>query len=218
MSYGTPGGWFRLLPERRRVPRGVVANIKGPPMLSRTSISALAFVLASAGSAAAFPATATTDLNVRAGPGTGYSVIDTLQAGDTVEVTGTRGSWYQLASGGWASGSYLDSQGSAAADPYEPGYTVVETYGPPAFYVGVDPYYWDDAGFYWYWRDGRRHRVSHDDWRGRDYRDFRFTDARHRSDFERRIGGFEGRASSVEPPRRWEGGSGERRIVPRILD
>lgn len=153
-------------------------------MMSRkTTVSAAALLLASAGTAAAFPATATTDLNVRSGPGTGYSVVDQLETGQTVEVTGQRGSWYQIEGQGWASGNYLDAQGGRSAVIIDRGYD----YGPTAFYYGNDPYYWDDAGFYFYVREGRRHRVGWDWFRDRDYRrDFRWSDNRRRGDFERR--------------------------------
>ena len=202
-------------------------------MLSRTSISALALVLASAGTAAAFPATATSDVNVRSGPGVNFSVIDQLRAGDSVEVTNSDRGWYQLASGGWTSGNYLDAgadggtvvEGSAAVEGYEPGYAAVETYpseyGSPVFYVDADPYFWDEAGFYFSLRDGEPRRVSDDFWRERDYRDVRWTDARYRVDFERRMSGYEGRASSYgPPPTDWERArdEDEDRLVPRIFD
>jgi uncharacterized protein YraI len=175
-------------------------------MISRTSsISALALLVASAGAAAAFPATVTTDLNVRSGPGTGYSIVDQLQAGDTVEVVESSGSWYQLADGGWASASYLDADGSAAVVDTYPSY-----YGTPAFYYGSDPFFWDDGGYYWYWRAGRRHRVDHDWWRGRNDRGFRWSNDNFRRDFERRR-----RSADVsvgnDGPRRNFGSEGPRR-------
>lgn len=152
-------------------------------MISRkTTISAAALLLASAGAAAAFPATATTDLNLRSGPGTGYSVVDQLQAGDTVEVVSTRGSWYQTAEGGWASGNYLEASGGQS--------TYIESggYGPVAFYYDDSPYYYDNAGFYFYIDGGRRHRVDHGWFRGRDHNNFRWSNAKHRHHFEQRIG------------------------------
>jgi uncharacterized protein YraI len=186
-------------------------------MISRfSSISAAALLLASAGAAAAFPATVTTDLNVRSGPGTGYSVVDNLQAGDTVEVVQSSGSWFQLAEGGWASANFLDADGSAAVDQSyaDPGYAVVDSYpsyyGSPAFYYGSDPFFWDDGGYYWYWRGGSRHRVSHDWWRGRDHRDFRWSNDNYRRDWQRRIGG--GNASiGNDGPRRNFGNDGQPR-------
>lgn len=159
-------------------------------MISRkATVSAAALLLASAGAAAAFPATSTTSLNVRSGPGTGYGVVDTLQPGQTVDVIDQRGSWYQLADGGWASGNFLDAEGSAAVEVDR--YAVVDyprNYGAPLFYYGNDPFFWDDAGYYWYWREGRRHRVGWDWFDRHDRDDFRWANARYRRDFERRWG------------------------------
>jgi uncharacterized protein YraI len=147
------------------------------------ALSAAALLLASAGVAAAYPATVTTSLNVRSGPGTGYSVVDTLQPGETVEVTQTSGSWAEIAGIGWASASYLEAGGRSA-----PQRVVVESYpsyyGDPLFYYGSDPYFWDDSGYYYTWRSGRRHRVSWD-W-FHNHRDFRWTDRRHQARFEDR--------------------------------
>jgi uncharacterized protein YraI len=161
-------------------------------MISRkTTISAAALLLASAGAASAFPATATTDLNVRSGPGTGYSIVDQLQAGDTVEIVATRGSWYQTAQGGWASGNFLDAEGGQATYIDGGGYG---DYGPVAFYYDDSPYYWDDAGFYFFIDGGRRHRVGWDWFRDRDHRHLRWANARYRRDFENRRGDWERRA------------------------
>jgi uncharacterized protein YraI len=133
-------------------------------MISRKStVSAAALLLASAGAAAAFPATAVTDLNVRSGPGTGFGVVDQLQEGQTVEVTARSGGWYQIEGQGWASGNYLDAEGGGTAY-IDQGYGYGD-YGPVAFYYDDSPYYWDNAGFYFYIRDGRRHRIDRDWWR-----------------------------------------------------
>ncbi|MGQ4273268.1 SH3 domain-containing protein [Terrihabitans sp. B22-R8] len=171
---------------------------------ARFAISALALLIASAGAASAFPATATTSLNVRSGPGTNYSVVDQLQAGETVEVVSSQGSWYEISGLGWASAAYLDPRG---APPPRERVVVEEVYpsylGDPLFYYGSDPFFWDDGGYYWYWRGGRRHRVDWD-W-FRDRRDFRWTDRRHRDRFEdrwRNRGGRDGRPVIDRGPRR----------------
>ena len=134
--------------------------------IRNTTVSAFALLL-SGGAALAFPATATTDLNVRSGPGTGYAVVDQLQGGDTVEVTSSSGSWYRLASGGWASANYLDAEGSARVstyvDTYDDGY-YYDDYGPVSYYYNDYPAFYDN-GFYFYIRDGRRHRVDRSDLR-----------------------------------------------------
>lgn len=50
---------------------------------------------------------ATTALNVRSGPGTGYSKVGSLAYGQAVTVSGEANGWYQIGDGRWASGSYL---------------------------------------------------------------------------------------------------------------
>ncbi|MFC5069389.1 SH3 domain-containing protein [Flaviflagellibacter deserti] len=185
-------------------------------MSPKTAVSALALFLASAGAAAAFPATATTSLNVRSGPGTNFGVVDQLQPGDTVEVTATQGSWYQVNGSGWASANYLSGGGTAAVEqPYyeDPGYDGADI----AFYYGSDPYYWDDGGYYWYWRGGRRHRVDWDWFRDRDRNDFRWTDNRHRRDFDNRWRGDRFRGDGRQRIVRSGSGEfgGDRRIIRR---
>lgn len=142
----------------------------------KTAASVFALLIGSVTAAAAFPATSTTSLNVRSGPGTNYRVVDVLQPGETVEVTSQSGGWYQLANGGWASGNYLDAGGETAV--------IIDRdydYGPVAFYYDDYPYYWDNAGFYFFIRDGHRHRVGHDWWR-RHRHDVRWHHRWHRRD------------------------------------
>ncbi|MHA6690007.1 SH3 domain-containing protein [Devosia sp. A449] len=73
-------------------------------------LAALA-LLATSAAAFAAPAVATGNVNVRSGPGTHYSAIDTLRRGERVDVQQCRGSWcYVVKSGpdGWVSANYLD--------------------------------------------------------------------------------------------------------------
>lgn len=113
-----------------------------------------AFLLLSAGAAAAYPATVTGNLNMRSGPGTGYRVLDVLPPGTVVDVRGCTGSWCDIGTG-WVSASYLARGGYAPP-------AVVTTRPTVSFYIGSDPYYWDDDGYYWYYRSGRRYRVDND--------------------------------------------------------
>ena len=88
--------------------------------------------------AAAFAASAyaTTTLNVRSGPGTGYGVVDVLRRGEAVDVDYCRGSWCRVVKSGpdgWVSASYL------ARDRYD------------------DDYYEDDDSFF-IERPGRYYR------------------------------------------------------------
>jgi len=73
--------------------------------------AALIATLLSTGGALAVEASATTTLNVRAGPGATYGVVDTLDPGEVVEVgeCATNGWCYIFQSGanGWVSSSYL---------------------------------------------------------------------------------------------------------------
>ena len=58
-------------------------------------------------------------LNVRSGPSTAYSIVHVLRQGDTVEVIGESDGWYQirLKDGrvGWSSGQYLNLNSQSAA-------------------------------------------------------------------------------------------------------
>lgn len=60
----------------------------------------------------ALAATVTSSVNVRSGPGTNYAVVDTLRAGEQVDVDRCSGSWcYVEKSGpdGWVSSRYLSN-------------------------------------------------------------------------------------------------------------
>ena len=52
-------------------------------------------------------ATATSNLNVRSGPGLGHAVIDSLPRGTIVETTAASGGFRQLHTGGWVSSTFL---------------------------------------------------------------------------------------------------------------
>jgi uncharacterized protein YraI len=104
----------------------------------RNMAAATAALLASAGCALAAPAIVETDLNLRAGPGTQFSVIGVLPAGATVDVGNCTGSWCMVSfagGSGFASSSYLAMAGSGsvyAAAPstvYRDGYY----YGDPRY-------------------------------------------------------------------------------------
>lgn len=76
-------------------------------------LAALA-LMATAGSAFAAPAYATGNVNVRSGPGTGYSQVDVLRRGERVDVQQCRGSWCYVEKrgpDGWVSANYLDRGG-----------------------------------------------------------------------------------------------------------
>jgi hypothetical protein len=76
-------------------------------------LAALA-LLATTATAFAAPAYATGNVNVRSGPGTGYSRVDTLRRGEQVDVLECRGSWCFIEKrgpDGWVSANYLSRGG-----------------------------------------------------------------------------------------------------------
>jgi len=75
------------------------------------ALGALLTLGVGASAAQAAPAYASSTVNVRAGAGTGYPVVDTLRRGERVDIDYCRGSWcYVTKSGpdGWVSASYLN--------------------------------------------------------------------------------------------------------------
>lgn len=84
-------------------------------MVLKKTILAVVTLALSSGIAAA--AVATTDLNMRTGPGTGYQVIDVIPDGASVRVRGCEGSWCEVdfrGRSGFASVSYLSGGDMAA--------------------------------------------------------------------------------------------------------
>lgn len=80
-------------------------------------------VLATTAAASAAPAFATSNVNVRSGPGTGYGVVDALRRGERVDIQYCRGSWCfveKRGPDGWVSSRYLSSGGGWDDDWYEP--------------------------------------------------------------------------------------------------
>lgn len=81
-------------------------------------------MLATSAAAIAAPASATTALNIRTGPGTNFNVLDTLLAGENVEVTEcVSNGWCHIehdGPNGWVSSSYLAAPAPAPAPAPEP--------------------------------------------------------------------------------------------------
>ncbi|MET0313740.1 MAG: SH3 domain-containing protein, partial [Hansschlegelia sp.] len=164
-------------------------------------------LLASVSAAAAATATATADLNVRSGPGTGYSVIDTLPAGETVHVIGCSGPWCEISMGasgsGFANATYLDIRGGGPGPA--PSTVVIEEDAPDDISGLAIGGYWDSRPFYsyggYYYWGGRWYgsRPGRPGWQGswrRDYhRDRGWNerrDAWRQRDFDRRRDGDRG--------------------------
>lgn len=75
---------------------------------------AILALVATTAAATAAPAYATSNVNVRSGPSTGYSVVDTLRRGERVDVQQCRGSWCYVEKrgpDGWVSANYLSRGG-----------------------------------------------------------------------------------------------------------
>jgi hypothetical protein len=128
-----------------------------------------AIVAISAQCAAAAPALATTNVNLRQGPGTTYTVITTIPGGSTVNVTGCSGEWCQVGwqgQSGYVIATSLDEGGPGgppgapppgAVAAYPPGYVPPPVYvAPPPYYYGYGRYY---GGYYGgYYGRGYYHR------------------------------------------------------------
>lgn len=52
---------------------------------------------------------ASSNLNIRSGPGTGYRTVGRLSAGQPFTATGSQGEWVQIAGGGWVSAHYVSA-------------------------------------------------------------------------------------------------------------
>ena len=99
-------------------------------------------LMLSAASAAAAPALAVNNVNLRQGPGTTYTVIMTIPGGSNVDVGGCSGQWCQVTfqgQNGYAIGTSFDQGGGApppgAAGPPPAGYAAPPAGPPPVGYA-----------------------------------------------------------------------------------
>lgn len=107
--------------------------------------TASAILLFSSAAAFAQPGVATGAVNVRTGPGTGYSKVGTLSAGETVDVKDCQGSWCfvdrNAGTDGWVSANYLKPLAQPQPAPSEPDlpFNFGVTVGPdgPSFSFGI---------------------------------------------------------------------------------
>ena len=140
------------------------------PMLAGAALLAWVAVPSLANAAAGF---ATTDVNLRAGPGVDYPVVTTIYAGAPVEIHGCLSDW------GWCDTSFGGARGWVAGDYlqaiYQDRRVIVREYAPT---IGVPVVsfsfgYWDthyrNRPFYrdrdtwrarWERRDDRRDRIE----------------------------------------------------------
>ena len=96
-------------------------------------LAALALMGTTAAAMAA-PAYASSNVNVRSGPGSNYRVIDSLRRGERVEVDYCRGSWcYVVKSGpdGWVSANYLERAAPGRPGWDRPGRPGWDNHRPP---------------------------------------------------------------------------------------
>lgn len=87
------------------------------------AVAAIGATLMSALPALAFPAQATNALNVRSGPSTGYSVVDVLYQGETVNVSSCNAGWCAITHqgpDGYVSGRYLTNTSGGPTPPPPP--------------------------------------------------------------------------------------------------
>ncbi len=110
-------------------------------MTLRTGVLAATLMIGSAAVASAAPAVVATDLNLRAGPGTGYGVVAVLPAGATVNARNCGSGWCRVSYAGvtgFASASYLGTaMGSYAAAPPPPRiFAGPRWYGPRTHWRG----------------------------------------------------------------------------------
>lgn len=90
---------------------------------------------------AALAANATTPVNVRTGPSTRYAIVDTLYAGEHVNVVGRSGGWCRVTKSGpdgWVACAYLTNGAYRPAPPPAPRIGFSFGFGYPGF--GHFPY------------------------------------------------------------------------------
>lgn len=125
---------------------------------------ALGAALTALTAGAAFAAVATSSVNVRSGPGTGYSVVDVLEPGQPVSIEGRSGGWCAVSKAGpngWVSCNYLSGAsfdgprrfnqapsvtlqfGMGYPDYYYPRHRRMMPPPPlPGHHIGPHPYWW----------------------------------------------------------------------------
>jgi uncharacterized protein YraI len=112
--------------------------------------------------ALAAPGMATRDVNMRAGPGTGFAVITTIPGGAAVEVLRCQ-SWCSVVyrgAEGYVSGRYLRTDVAGGYQVAPPTTYVYESPMPPRSYWRYGRPWWDDRYAAWYdgrswWHNGR---------------------------------------------------------------
>ena len=132
-------------------------------MKFKSAIIGGALLLGSAGVASA--AVVEGDLNLRTGPSTSYSIIDTMPAGANVDILSCTGSWCRVAFRGiegYASASYLGGGGGGAVYAAAPPVVVA----PPVVGFSIGFGGWRHHGWHHHgWHRGWHHGWRHNHWR-----------------------------------------------------
>ena len=161
--------------------------------ITKTLLASGAALLLFAGVAAAAPATARTDLNLRSGPGTQFPVVGSIPAGETVDVGGCTGSWCQVnfsGGSGFANRSYLALAGG--------GPSVGVAVAPGPVYDDTPDYAYDDSYDY-----GYGYGPSVGFYAGSRFHHRRHWDGARTGTWQGRPGGWSGARTGT-----WQGGTG----------
>lgn len=132
------------------------------------AIAAGIVILASAGSALASPAVVTSNVNVRAGPGTSYGVVDIVRRGEFVDLVGCQYAWCYVdkyGSEGWISAAFVDLSSAAQRPAVGHGFNILEPPPPSRHVPSYSRPYEAGRGAY---GAGRGEWERERDWRGRD--------------------------------------------------
>ena len=117
---------------------------------------ALAALLIAAGAATAAPGLATTDVNMRQGPGTNFPVVTSIRGGSNVDVRSCNAGWCAARFGpftGFVNASYLDFGFPRAPRRYYAPSSPFLYGPPPPRYWGPGPYWGPRPYYYGYgWR------------------------------------------------------------------
>jgi len=109
----------------------------------RLVVAASLTILASATAAFAAPAVATSNVNLRSGPGTNYAVVGALRTGQNVDVVECQDSWCFIDVGGrsgWASSAYLqrsNNGGPSRPQPSQPSFPGQPVPSDPSLNFGI---------------------------------------------------------------------------------
>ncbi len=92
-----------------------------------TAVVCTAAIVFLPATASAAPAEATSGVNIRSGPGTSYSVVGQLRAGDEVDVRGCRSGWCYIEQGradGYVSANYLRRADGGSSTRFDPNFNL----------------------------------------------------------------------------------------------